>query len=549
MGVWDKPLPVGLSSGNVWTSLEGDLQHRGAPVTGPGIWALISNEPGGLWDQAQDETMVLRPKGADIWQAANDETMVLPRPQKSSVWQAAEDQTDKTEILGKPSKDLWGNVQQETLVLGRPSANVWNQPKIRDMAGYKPNRALGWALKKLETAQGEHYYILKNLRQGTYLRLNEQQAYQWNLMDGSHSVQDIVVSCFLTFQTLSIDSLMGFLDQLQSKGFLVSKSVNAYQSASLQLEHRSLAYWGRRLVMLLVDSELSIKNVDPFYTAFYRVFGWILYTLPVQILILLVSLAGVPAFFYITTHGDLSVLTGAGSTVGVGLVCLIIAEIFSIFSHESAHALTVKRYKRQVRRGGMGLYFGMPTFFMDTTDIWMEPRRPRLAVTWAGPYSGFFLGGLASLLLLISRTSIWSGIAYQFATFCYLISFTNLNPLLKLDGYYLLMDWLEMPMLRERSMAFVQSKLWTKLRTRQKFTHDERIFAVFGVLAILWTAIAIFSMVQLYGGAVFGFIAKFVGTLATWIILIVLLGTAAGLFLRSWWMARSRAIPTENAAN
>ena len=549
MGVWDKPLPVGVRSGNVWTSLDGDLQHRGASETGPGIWALISNQPGGLWDQARDETMILRPKGTDIWQAANDETMVLPRPQKNSVWQAAEDQTDKTEILGKPSNDLWGNIQQETLVLGRPGANVWSQPKIRDLAGYKPNRALGWALKKLETAQGEQYYILKNLRQGTYLRLNEQQAYQWNLMDGSHSVQDIVVSCFLTFQTLSIDSLMGFIDQLQSKGFLVTKSVNPYQSTSLLLEHRSLAYWGRRIVMLLMDSEFAIKTVDSFYTALYRLFGWILYTPPVQILILLITLAGVPAFFYMATRGNLSLLTGTGNTVGLGLVFLIIAEIFSIFSHESAHALTVKRYKRQLRRGGMGLYFGMPTFFMDTTDIWMEPRRPRLAVTWAGPYSGFFLGGLASLLLLVSRSSIWSGLAYQFATFCYLISFTNLNPLLKLDGYYLLMDWLEMPMLRERSMVFVQGKLWAKLYTRQKFTHEERIIAVFGILAIIWTAIAIFSMVDLYGGAIFVFIAKIVGTLVAWIIIIVLIGTVSGLFLRNWWMARSRAQPIENSAD
>ena len=549
MGVWDKPLPKDVNGNNVWSSLEIDLQHRGSPEPGQGIWALISNQPGGLWDQAQDETMLLRPKVTDIWQEANDETLILPRLNKINIWQTAGDQTDKTAVQGEKRNDLWDSVQEETLVLGRPAANVWTQPKIRDMRGYKPIRSLGWALKKLETAQGEQYYILKNLREGTYLRLNEQQAYQWNLMDGSQSVQDIVVSCFLTFQTLSIDSLMGFLDQLQSKGFLTSKSVNAYQAANSQLERRSLANWGRRLVMLLVDSEFAIKSVDPFYTALYRLFGWILYTPPVQILILLVTLAGVPAFFYMATHGNLSLLTGAGNALGVGLVFLIIAEIFSIFSHESAHALTVKRYKRQVRRGGMGLYFGTPTFFMDTTDIWMEPRGPRLAVTWAGPYSGFFLGGLASLLLLVSRSSVWSGLLYQFATFCYLISFTNLNPLLKLDGYYLLMDWLEMPMLRERSMDFVQGKLWVNLHTRQKFTHEERIFAVFGVLAIIWTAIAIYSMVDLYGGAIFGFIAKIVGPLAAWIIIIVLIGTVAGLFLRSWWMTRSKAQPIENTGD
>ena len=80
-------------------------------------------------------------------------------------------------------------------------------------------------------------------------------------------------------------------------------------------------------------------------------------------------------------------------------------------------------------------------------------------------------------------------------------------------------------------MDFVQGKLWVNLHTRQKFTHEERIFAVFGVLAIIWTAIAIYSMVDLYGGAIFGFIAKIVGPLAAWIIIIVLIGTVAGLFL------------------
>jgi len=134
MGVWDKPLLNNVSGNNVWSSLEIDLQHRGNPETGPGIWALISNQPGGLWDQAQDETMLLRPKANDIWQAANDETLILPRPNKINIWQAAGDQTDKTVIHGEKRKDLWDSVQEETLVLGRPAANVWNLPKIRDLA-------------------------------------------------------------------------------------------------------------------------------------------------------------------------------------------------------------------------------------------------------------------------------------------------------------------------------------------------------------------------------------------------------------------------------
>jgi putative peptide zinc metalloprotease protein len=195
----------------------------------------------------------------------------------------------------------------------------------------------------------------------------------------------------------------------------------------------------------------------------------------------------------------------------VGLIGLLIAEIFAIFAHESAHALTTKHYGRTVRRGGVGLYFGMVTFFMDTTDIWMEPRGPRLAVTWAGPFSGFFLGGLASLALLVSPTTPWAGVAYQFATFCYGISLLNLNPLLKLDGYYILMDWLEMPMLRERAQRFVQGELWRKLLRRESFGKEEKIFAIFGLLSLGYTAMVVLSIAQLVGSTALHFLQDLLG--------------------------------------
>ena len=36
----------------------------------------------------------------------------------------------------------------------------------------------------------------------------------------------------------------------------------------------------------------------------------------------------------------------------------------------------------------------------------------------------------------------------------YLGAFINLNPLLELDGYFILIDWLEIPMLRQRSLDY-----------------------------------------------------------------------------------------------
>ena len=64
---------------------------------------------------------------------------------------------------------------------------------------------------------------------------------------------------------------------------------------------------------------------------------------------------------------------------------------------------------------------------------------------------------------------------------------TNLNPLLEWDGYFMLMDWLEIPMLRKRSMDFVRRNLLNKVTSRSSFSREEKIFAIFGVMAVLYT--------------------------------------------------------------
>lgn len=129
-------------------------------------------------------------------------------------------------------------------------------------------------------------------------------------------------------------------------------------------------------------------------------------------------------------------------------------------------------------------------------------------VSWAGPYSGFILGGLAALLIFVIPETLVQGILFQFAFLTYLTSFLNLNPLLKLDGYFILMDWLEIPRLREKSLTFVSGQLGSKLRAREKFSRDERIFAIFGLLAGAWTIFAIFLALQLWGGALLDLITR-----------------------------------------
>ena len=88
---------------------------------------------------------------------------------------------------------------------------------------------------------------------------------------------------------------------------------------------------------------------------------------------------------------------------------------------------------------------------VDTTDAWMAGRRARMLVTAAGPATGLVLAG--SMQLVALAVPALGPLAFKLAFAWYLNVLFNLNPLLALDGYYLLMDWLEIPNLRGRGLA------------------------------------------------------------------------------------------------
>src|SRR5438132_1191205 len=65
------------------------------------------------------------------------------------------------------------------------------------------------------------------------------------------------------------------------------------------------------------------------------------------------------------------------------------------------------------------------------------------------------------------------------------------NPPLALDGYYMLIDVLDRPLLRAQSLAFVRGPLWSRLWRRERVSSEERLFAGFGLGAILYGVAAV----------------------------------------------------------
>jgi len=128
------------------------------------------------------------------------------------------------------------------------------------------------------------------------------------------------------------------------------------------------------------------------------------------------------------------------------------------FIHESAHGLTCKHFGGQVHSMGLLFMYLMPAFYCDVTEVWVSASRiQRLATTIAGIWIEMVVCGVGMIVWLNTLNGQWiHDFAYQVILITGLaVIVVNLNPLIKLDGYYFLTEAIRIPDLKEDSTAFL----------------------------------------------------------------------------------------------
>jgi len=355
-----------------------------------------------------------------------------------------------------------------------------------DFAKLKPAAIPDYEFRRQDGRHGEHYYVLKNPAEETYLRLSPKDFYLYGLMDGHKSVQELLVAYFHKFRTLAFGRLGSLVEQLKESYFLKEHSGHLFSGTRETLSRRTLGAKLGTLAQAFLHTEFNIEGLDAFFEKLYRRFFWIFYTRPIAVVMLAIALLGGVLFVLNFQMGHYAFFRAHRSLL-LGLPFVILVNLIVITAHESAHAMTTKHYGRTVRRAGFLIYFGMPAAFVDTTDIWMERRSARIAVSWAGPYANAILAGTASLIMTLAPGFALNPFLYRFAFLAYFGFLMNLNPLLELDGYYILMDILDIPLLRKRSLRFVTREMWGKLAGHKPWDKEDGIFLSFGLLALVWT--------------------------------------------------------------
>ncbi|MCB8923352.1 MAG: cyclic nucleotide-binding domain-containing protein [Ardenticatenaceae bacterium] len=423
-----------------------------------------------------------------------------------------------------------------------------------DPATYKPQRRPSIVVSRLEH-RDEPYYILKQPQIKSYLRLSEEDYALWWQMDGTHAIKDLLFYSLRRYHSLPIGRLNGLVTDLRQDHFLQDTPTNIYEQINEQLAARNPASRGRRLLNAFLHTEISVDGLDDAFTHLYnRLRG--LFAVPVQLLLFLLIVVGSYLFGRLVLAQ-----TFALSQNGVfSFASILIANLLVIGVHEMGHGLATKHFKRELNRGGFLLYWGMPAFFVDTRDIWLSPRWARVAVSWAGPHTGLLIGSAAGFALTFiglyvpgADGSVWAGFIYQMGFLAFLSVVINLNPLLELDGYFILMDALELPNLRARAFDFWRKTVPAQWRERKRpfpplhtLSRQERFFALFGGLALLYSAYALWLALYFWHTRLIPFVRNLWGAYGMWGQALVLVGTAVLLipavyYLLSYSWSRVRS--------
>lgn len=345
--------------------------------------------------------------------------------------------------------------------------------------------------------RGEQTYIVKDPESHKYFRFRPVEMVVMQELDGERTSAEVAKALAaegLPFTAAAVDAFarklnqMGLLERsVAQRSVLLMERLRAERHRRLKRTH----YTGSLLRMRwsVADPDRWLDRWAPrLKFCFSRPF-----------LVLSVALFAVYGVIFITRWPELSqaikqLYTLSSWTLGTAVLFWLSATLI-IGIHELGHGFTCKHFGGQVHEIGAMLIYFQPAFFCNVNDAWTFPElRARLWVTAAGTWIQLVVAGLAAIVwwmaepgTLISHVALFAVVIGGATTVL-----ANANPLIPLDGYYALSDYLEIPNLRARAFAHLgwllkRHVLRLELPAPAADDRERRIFLVYGALAFIYS--------------------------------------------------------------
>jgi putative peptide zinc metalloprotease protein len=344
--------------------------------------------------------------------------------------------------------------------------------------------------------RGERTYIVKDPETHRYFRFKPLELLVMQHFDGEHTPQEIADALAAEGLPFKASAVAAFAQKLRTMGLLVrslkeqSVLVLERQRAERHRRVRGTHYQGSLLRMRwsLTDPDQLFDRWIPrlrfFFTPTFVVLSLALFAM--YFVVLGATWPAVP-------HGVMALYDASTYSLQFILVFWGTA-MATIAVHELGHGLTCKHFGGEVHEMGAMLIYFQPAFYCNVNDAWTFPgRRERLWVTAAGSWIQMVIAALAAIVwLVVEPETLVSQIAFSAVLIGGITTvLANANPLIPLDGYYALSDYLEVPNLRQRAFAYLgwlvrRHVLRLEVPEPPADDREKRILVVFGALSLVY---------------------------------------------------------------
>lgn len=334
--------------------------------------------------------------------------------------------------------------------------------------------------------RGDIVYYIKDPITDRFFRLREPEYFLAKSLDGTSQISEILERFEKRFQfQIGEEQYRKFIAMLEQKYFLES-AISEY-TVSRKTESSKRSFIDRILYV-----KLKAFNPTRFLEWLYKRFRFAL-SPPFIVLSSLIIAAGLMQAWSIADRMPYNIY----QVFGLSSIPVILIAIFAVVAlHELAHSVVCRHYGGRVHEMGFLLLYFQVCFYCNLSDSYMFDKKYKKILTiLAGMYFQAFLGAVSLLLWRILKTgTIISDMLFLTASISLLTLLFNLNPLLKLDGYYLLTDLVDIPNLRSKAFNYLRRGLHKLFvgpldELNPVDAREKRIYLIYAVLAIVYSVI------------------------------------------------------------
>ena len=351
--------------------------------------------------------------------------------------------------------------------------------------------------------QGTGYWVVKEPVGLQYFRFHDEEYYILNMLDGHVSLQQIKDGFEQRFapQKITFGDLQQFIGMLHRSGLVISNSPG---------QGKALRERGRKKKNKEVMGKMSnvfalrFRGFDPekILNAILPWFGWI-FTVPALIFFVgLCTAAGLLlASQYETVYAKLPTFQQFFAADRWLILAITMALVKVL--HEFGHGLSCKKFGGECHEIGFMLLVFTPCLYCNVSDSWMLPNKwKRVWIGAGGIYVEMILASIAAFVWWFSEQGTTINDLCLNMMFLNVVStvLVNGNPLLRFDGYYILMDFLEIPNLRQKSTEvlkrwFQETCLGLELQDDPFMpTRGKLMFGLFTIASVIYRWVVVFSI-------------------------------------------------------